>query len=150
MFDEVGELTAMFKLRVARAGRPPSGLLAHARCETRERWRAIGICGRRARITRVFHGQSKASSFAAFNPGPPGPGTPPLSVQNGAQFRRGLLAAEAIGTAYAIDVPLPDDATLTIIDSSGAGRTASCSMRPLSNWISWRPRASRPQVHDTR
>jgi uncharacterized protein (TIGR03437 family) len=125
MFDEVNESTAMFKLASRRQDAPDQGywLTLDADGATLPSDWYLRLAGE---ITRVFHGQSKAVASLPSNPGPPWPGsdgTPPLSAENGASFAAGPLAAEAIGTIYATGA-LPDDATLTIIDSSGAGRTA--------------------------
>ena len=126
MFDEVNESTAMFKLASRRQDAPDQGywLTLDADGATLPSDWYLRLAGE---ITRVFHGQSKAVAALPSNPGPPWPGsdgTSLLSAENGASFAAGPLAAEAIGTIYATGGPLPDAATLTIIDSSGAGRTA--------------------------
>ena len=82
---------------------------------------AIGILRLAGEITRMIHDETKSGSAMPSNRDHRGGNAISFRPKR-RQFRSGAAGFEAIGTMRSMF--LPDDATLTIIDNSGAGRTA--------------------------
>jgi uncharacterized protein (TIGR03437 family) len=127
MFDEVNESTAMFKLASRRSEAPDQGywLTLDADGFTLPSDWYLRLAGE---VTRMFHGQRPPSPLLPEDPGPPYAGAPGVTAVNGASLQAGPAAAGAavtlFGERFRTAPPPPVDSSLTVIDSSGAGRAA--------------------------
>jgi len=100
MFDEVNEGTANFKVAARRQDAPDQGywLTLDADGFTLPSDWYLRLAGE---ITRIFHGQTVATSSLPTAPGPPWPdasGNTPLPVMSAATYSRAMLTAESIAT----------------------------------------------------
>jgi len=125
MFDEVDESTAMFKLASRRADAPDQGfwLTLDADGFTLPSDWYLRLAGE---ITRVYKGETEPAAALPEDPGPPFAGSTKLTPVHGATFQARPAAAGAIltilGERFRHDQD-PPASELTLIDSSGAGRT---------------------------
>jgi len=125
MFDEVNESTAMFKLASRRTEAPDQGfwLTLDADGFTLPSDWYLRLAGE---ITRFFHDRAPLSARLPEDPGPPYAGASRLAALNAASFQPGATATGAIVTISGERLRTEPDALssgLTVIDSSGAGRT---------------------------
>ncbi|MBM3762064.1 MAG: hypothetical protein FJW36_17680 [Acidobacteria bacterium] len=125
MFDEVNESTAMFKLASKRTDAPDQGywLTLDADGFTLPSDWYLRLAGE---ITRLFHDRAPLTAKLPEDPGPPYAGASRLAALNGASFQPGTAAMGSIVTLSGERLRTEPDALntgLTVIDSSGLGRT---------------------------